>query len=303
MATIDAIARRLETAEDLRSIVRTMKALAAASIRQYEEAVASLDAYARTVESGLQILLRDRPDMVPRSSARRTPDRVGAVVVGSDHGLCGAFNEHVTRFYAEHRTDVQTRVGGRLVALGVRAAGRLDEMGYSPEKVVALPASVAGIATLVNEVLEHVATWREDDEVDAVAIYFNQPRGSTGYQPQSVRLLPIDESHLRRLGAAPWRPRALPMVAGDWHTVFAAIVRQHLFVTLHRAVTLSLASEHASRLAAMHAAERNIDERLQALRSHYHRERQASITTELIDIVSGYEALTVPASVRPDVRA
>lgn len=292
MATIDVIARRVDTAEDLRAIVKTMKALAAASIRQYEEAVASLDEYARTVERGLQALLHARPDLAPRPGTASTPERVAAVVVGSDHGLCGAFNEHVTSFYVEGRAGAAPVGEDRLIALGVRAAGRLEEMGLRPARVFALPASVTGIAALVGDVLERVAAWRADDAVDAVAIYFNGPRGSTGYQPQVVRLLPIDDAHLRRLAAIPWRPRALPMVAGDWQAVFAAIVRQHLFVTLHRAVTLSLASEHASRLTAMQAAERNIDERLQTLRSHYHRERQAAITTELIDIVSGYEALT-----------
>lgn len=291
MATIEAIGRRVGTAEDLRSIVRTMKALAAASIRQYEEAVVSLDQYARTVESGLQVLLRDRPELVPQQATGRPPARVGAIVVGSDHGLCGAFNEHIAGFYLERRTAGVAGGSDRLVALGYRAAGRLEDRGHRPSSVVTLPASVSGIATLVGDVLDRVSAWRAEDVVDAVEIFFNGPRGSTGYEPQQVRLLPIDDAHLRRLATGGWRARALPMVAGDWHTVFGALVHQHLFVTLHRAVALSLASEHASRLAAMHAAERNIDERLQTLRSHYHRERQAAITTELIDIVSGYEAL------------
>jgi F-type H+-transporting ATPase subunit gamma len=65
-----------------------------------------------------------------------------------------------------------------------------------------------------------------------------------------------------------------------------------LFVTLHRAIVESLASENASRLAAMHAAERNIDDRLAALRGEFHLHRQTAITGELLEIVSGYEAMT-----------
>jgi F-type H+-transporting ATPase subunit gamma len=87
-----------------------------------------------------------------------------------------------------------------------------------------------------------------------------------------------------------------PAFASDWDALFSAVVRQHLFVTLHRAVAESLAAENASRLAAMHAAERNIDERLDALRGQFHLQRQTAITTELLDIVSGYEALTARAT-------
>ena len=79
---------------------------------------------------------------------------------------------------------------------------------------------------------------------------------------------------------------------GDWDALLSALVQQHLFVALHRAIAQSLVAENASRLAAMHAAERNIDERLHVLRGQFHRERQAALTTELLDIVSGYEALT-----------
>jgi F-type H+-transporting ATPase subunit gamma len=83
-----------------------------------------------------------------------------------------------------------------------------------------------------------------------------------------------------------------PTFASDWDVLFSAVVRQRLFVTLHRAVAASLAAENASRLAAMHAAQRNIEERLDALHGQFHLQRQTSITTELLDIVSGYEALT-----------
>jgi F-type H+-transporting ATPase subunit gamma len=77
----------------------------------------------------------------------------------------------------------------------------------------------------------------------------------------------------------------------DWDALFSALIRQYLFVSLYRAFAESLASENASRLAAMQNAERNIDERLTALQGQFHQQRQSSITEELLDIVSGFEAL------------
>lgn len=296
MPTTDAITRRINTADDLRSIVRTMKALAAANIRQYEEAAASLADYADAVALGFQALFQNRPDKLAPHVTPPPPRRVGAIVLGSDHGLCGAFNERVADFFAARRAVVMPVQTGPLLALGARVAGRLEDRGLPPDAVLAQPASVGRIAALVVDLLERVASWREAGSVDAVRVYFNAPHSRAGYAPHEGLLLPLDDEALRRRAATPWRPRAWPTIAGDWDAVFSAVVQQHLFVTLHRAIAQSLAGENASRLTAMHAAERNIDDRLHELRGQYHRERQTAITTELLDIVSGYEVLTASAS-------
>lgn len=296
MPATDAISRRINTAEDLRSIVRTMKALAAANIRQYEEAAAALVEYASGVALGFQALFTIRPDRLPRRTIQPPAPRIGAIVLGSDHGLCGAFNERVADFFVERRAAGAAERGGPLLALGVRVAGRLDDRGLPPDAVLAQPASVGGIGALVLELLERVAGWRDAGTADLVRVYLNAADGRTRYQPHERLLLPLDADALRAQAAAPWRARAWPTIAGDWDALFAAVVEQHLFVTLHRAVAQSLAAENASRLTAMHAAERNIDERLHALRDQFHRERQVAITTELLDIVSGYEAITSSGS-------
>lgn len=291
METSEAIKRRLDTAEDLRSIVRTMKALAVVSIRQYEEAVASLAEYARSTELGLQALLRERPAAL--LTLRRTPARrPGTIVVGSDQGLCGAFNEQVATYALELRAEDSPPHEAPLLVVGARAAGRLEDGGLVLDDVLTLPASAALIATHVQDLLAHIDAWRASGAVDGVRVCFNRTLEGGTCRAHHETLLPLDLKALRVLAAAPWRPRATPMIAGDWDRLFSAVVRQHLFVRLHRALAESLAAENASRLAAMHAAERNIDERLAGLKAQFHRQRQTTITTELLDIVSGYEALT-----------
>jgi F-type H+-transporting ATPase subunit gamma len=292
MQTIEAIKRQLETAGDLRSIVRTMKALAAVSIRQYEEALASLAEYARSVELGMQALVRHRPAAIasmPAEPARRP----GVIVLGSDQGLCGAFNEHIAAFYVESRASTAGATShGPVLAVGLRVAGRLEDAGVPLATVLMLPVSAALVAGLVEDLLGHVDAWRAAGEVDGVWLYYNRPVQGAAYRPHQEALLPLDVTALRAMAAAPWRPRAAPSFASDWDVLFSAVVRQRLFVTLHHAVAASLAAENASRLAAMHAAQRNIEERLETLHGQYHLQRQTSITTELLDIVSGYETLT-----------
>ena len=300
MQTTEALRRRLETTEDLRSIVRTMKALATVSIRQYEEAVASLELYARAVDLGMQALLHQRPEAV-REMSRQPPVRAAAIVFGSDQGLCGAFNEQIAaRFFESRLPPNGSGTSGPVLAVGARVAARLQEGGASLAGALTLPSSAPMIGPLVGRILERIDAWRTSDELDGVRLYFNKSDPKAIYRPRAEVLLPIDMAYLRALAAARWRPRALPALSTDWDTLFAAVVREHLFVSLHRAIAESLASEHAVRRAAMHAAEQNIDDRLALLRGEFNQHRQRSITTELLDIVSGYEVLRGEDAVRAD---
>src|SRR5690606_20108097 len=128
MQTAEVLRRRLETTEDLRAIVRTMKALATVSIRQYEDAVASLTEYARSVDLGLQALLRLRPEALTEA-ADAPVTRAGAIVLGSDQGLCGAFNEQIAARFVDRRPRGETTGAGPVLAVGVRVAARLEDAG------------------------------------------------------------------------------------------------------------------------------------------------------------------------------
>jgi F-type H+-transporting ATPase subunit gamma len=101
----------------------------------------------------------------------------------------------------------------------------------------------------------------------------------------------VDLARFSRLRAEPWPSRVLPTFSMEPRPLFAALVRQYLFISVFRACAESLASEHASRLSSMQGAERNIDERLDDLGGRYRRQRQESITEELLDVVAGFQAL------------
>ena len=122
-------------------------------------------------------------------------------------------------------------------------------------------------------------------------LFNNRPRRGASYEPHALQLLPMSPAWLDELASRPWPTNQLPGHPGDWQTLFAALVRQYLFVALFRAFAESLASENASRLAAMQAAENNIEEKIDELNARYHRRRQAAITEELLDVISGFEAL------------
>ena len=124
-------------------------------------------------------------------------------------------------------------------------------------------------------------------------LFHNRPQSGAVYEPVSQRLLPLDEEWRRKAGQNPLATGNLPEVMGGGSVTLPALIREYLFISLFRACAESLASENASRLAAMQRAEKNIDELLEDLNGTFHRLRQSGIDEELFDVVSGFEALSV----------
>ena len=135
-------------------------------------------------------------------------------------------------------------------------------------------------------------TQREKGEITQVYLFHNHPKPGVIYAPVSQRLLPLDDVWRRDLAAVRWPTKNLPGVMNGGELTLLALVREYLFVSLLRACAESLASENASRLAAMRRAEKNIDELLEELNRAFHRLRQSGVDEELFDVVSGFEALT-----------
>jgi F-type H+-transporting ATPase subunit gamma len=287
--TTESLRRKIESAGDLQSVVRTMKALAASSIGQYENSVHALADYYRTVELGLSTCFREiGPTSSMAKGAKADPDAVGAVVFGSDQGLVGQFNEIV----ADDAMEVLGALHGRaqVWAVGQRVHARLADAGLPLMGLFPVPSSVQAIAPLVGQILMAGETRHGRPEVTELHLFYNRPTSAAVYAPVRQRLLPLDDQW-RRMIARTWPTRNLPEVLGNGTATLRALIREYLFVSLFRACAESLASENASRLAAMQRADKNIDELLETLKGTFHRSRQTGIDEELFDVVSGFEAL------------
>jgi F-type H+-transporting ATPase subunit gamma len=288
--TTASLRRKIDSAGDLQSVVRTMKALAASSIGQYEKSVRALADYARTVELGLSLCLRETEPALP-IARRNKSDKglIGAVVFGSDQGLVGQFNEVI----AQHANKTLADLPGKhqVWAVGERVHARLADAALPPMGLFTVPISVKAIAPLVGRILTEIETHDHDAEGIELHLFHNRPTSDTGYAPVSQRLLPLDDDWRRKLAALPWPAKNLPEIMGDGVTTLRGLIREHLFVSLFQACAESLASENASRLAAMQRADKNIDELLEDLKGTFHRLRQRGIDEELFDVISGFEEL------------
>ena len=287
-----SLTRKISSAADLQSVVRTMKVLAASSIGQYDKSVRALGDYYRTVELGLGACFRENQPAAPvvKRKAQTDIGTIGAVVFGSDQGLVGQFNDVV----ADYAFKTLAALPGKpeVWAVGERVHARLADAGVPLLGLFAVPNSVQSITPLVGEIQIESEARRAKGEYARLYIFHNRPKTGALYEPVSQRLLPLDASWQQGLAKVLWPTKLLPEVMSGSTTTLRALIREYLFISLFRACAESLASENASRLAAMERADKNIDELLETLHGTFHRTRQAGIDEELFDVISGFEALS-----------
>lgn len=288
MQTLDVLKRRIKTTGDLLGVVKTMKSLAAVNIRHFERAAQSLTEYADVVQQGWAVFFRSGGMMMPASRESRAV----ILAVGSDQGMCGQFNELATH--------VSLRLGEQLVktgqdvaywTVGERIRSGLEDSGQGVDVHLSIPGTLGGIDTVVGDLVRRMAEWHRSGAGHFYVVHNAQTDGE-GYASLEHRILPLDRDWGESVSAAPWPGRCLPQAYLPVEVMFAGLFEQHLFVSLYGALARSMAAENAARLAAMQAAEKNIEEMRSELQRKFLQTRQDSITGELLDIVSGFEAMT-----------
>lgn len=290
MDTLENLRKRIKTTQDLRSIVSTMKALAAASITQYEKASKSLVEYHKSIELGLQASLLENDVANDDKSADDKPTIM--LVIGTDHGLVGRFNKEVASRAVKYLRDNGVNEGEAIVvAAGKRVNAILETFGEKTETVFHLPSSVKGLVPAARNILIRIEELCREHETDKVVIFSNEKTKKSLSEVQNTQLLPVSPEYLKELSQRKWESNCLPAYTMEQSELFSAFIRQLLFNNICKALAQSLLSEQASRLAAMQAAEKNIDEHLDHMNLMFQQRRQASITEELLDVVGGSEIL------------
>jgi F-type H+-transporting ATPase subunit gamma len=289
--TIAGLRRQIRSAGDLQSVVRSMKALAASSIGQYEKSVHALGDYYRTVELGLSACFRAAQSaaLAGETNLNTRAGETGAVVFGSDQGLVGQFNDIVTDYAIKTLSALPGKP--KVWAVGERVHARLADAGLNPIGLFTVPNSIQAITPLVGQIQIESEAHRTAGECAQLYVFHNRPKSGALYEPISQRLLPLDAEWQQGLKEIPWPTKTLPEVMSSGTATVGALIREYLFISLFRACAESLASENASRLAAMQRADKNIDDLLETLHGTYHRLRQSGIDEELFDVISGYESL------------
>ncbi len=286
MPSLQDIKRRITSVQKTRQITRAMRMVAGAKLRRAQEAIESARPYAERMRGILEEVASAQGDAEhPLLEAREPVESVELVVVTSDRGLCGGFNANVIK----HAQSVIAAREGCAVTL--TTAGRKaneffrkrfpDGMGgnYPQEGWVTYGTAA--------EIAGRVASRFQAGEVDEVVLVYGEFVSVMTQTPRDVRLLPFSA----RAGDGDAAAGAAYEIEPDAEKLLSVLVPKAVETEVYRALLENQAGEHAARMAAMESATRNTEELIDALTLQFNRARQASITKELVEIVSGAEAL------------
>ena len=292
MDNLENLHNKVQGARDLKSVVKSMKAMAASNITQFEAAANSLGDYYRTVALGIIAYLKSeniKTIVENRDRKKFGEKRVFAIVFGSDQGLVGQFNDNLSAFVT---LSLKKFPGKKEVwVIGERVQLLLQDEGHRITNTFPVPTAVGAITDLVNQILIRSEEINEKTGREAFYIFHNEPKPGSGYRPVMHQFLPLDEKWENTLRELRWPTKLPPQVAGGARPTLLALISEYLFVSLFKACAESLASENASRLEAMQRAEKNIEDILGELEMKIQGLRQRSIDEELFDVISGFEAL------------
>jgi F-type H+-transporting ATPase subunit gamma len=279
------IRKRIKSVKNTRQITKAMKMVSAAKLRKAQDNVIAARPYASTLDAVMAQLLSKEPGEVSHPLlARREVKRIEFVVVSSDRGLAGGFNSNITRralkFLAEHKQREVT-----ITTVGRKAGDFLRGRGYTIRKDwpgVLQKLSYAAAEAIAAEVTERFLS----GQVDAVYFLFNEFVSAISQVPNLQQLLPFEPK-----ADAGQKPSGEYAYEPNPQAVLEKLIPQAVNVKVYRGLLESWAAEHAARMAAMENATKNAGDMIGTLTLFYNRTRQALITKELMEIVSGAEAL------------
>lgn len=282
--TLEHLSRQSGTLTSIRGIVHTMKTLAAINANPYEQAAQAIDAYHHTVKQGLAAFVRAHGGLTPASGKAHSQL---LVVFGSDHGLCGSYNEQLAQQVKAY-TQSEPRLKIRLVCVGARMANTLQNAGFSIENYLLPPANADGVGRLARDLVKRIEAYSEGQQLADISVQlaFTERAEQASSQCVIRALLPLQRELLTPLQR--WPSRALPAFTMEAGKLLAALLRNHLFASLYYGSAMAMVTENAARLALMQQAEQAVDERLAEVKQDIGQVRQDEITHELMDIVIGH---------------
>ncbi len=281
--TLEQLGRQQATLNSIGGIVRTMRTLSAINAVPYEQAATAIENFQQVVEksfanfahaSGGIHWLQDRPQQAL------------LIAFGSDHGLCGNYNELLAQTVEHHWQRLQ--VPGQVLCIGSQLADALRDKSIQPQQVLMPPASVEGITRLAGKIVRLIEPLTGNDSLAGLAIdlaYTERAPHGTRHE-RVVPLLPLPGKLLSR--PAVWPGRSLPAFSQDSRSMLSALVRNYIFSRVYRAQAEAMATENAARLALMQQARQSVDERLFELNQQINSRRQDAITDELMDVIIGH---------------
>lgn len=285
------VRNRIKSVQSTQQITKAMKMVSAAKLRRAQDAIIQMRPYARKLQEMLSNLVGSMDSDTGGELAMERPvEKVLLIVISSDRGLCGAYNANVIKLARtaaqENYTDQLAKRNITVWPIGKKAFDYFQKSGFKTNaayKDVLHSISFEQIQQVAQAAIEAFAK----KEFDAVELIYSEFRNAATQRFTVERFLPIPKAENKEGSAT----RADFIFEPEKEALIAELMPKILNTQLYKAVLDANASEHGARMTAMDKASENANELLKSLRISYNRARQAAITTELTEIVSGAAAL------------
>ncbi|HEX9966101.1 MAG TPA: F0F1 ATP synthase subunit gamma [Allosphingosinicella sp.] len=293
MASLKALKGRIASVKSTQKITKAMKMVAAAKLRRAQQAAEAGRPYATRMES-VMASLAAKVTISPQSPkllAGTGRDQTHLLVVAtSDRGLAGAFNSNIVRA-ARKKADALTREGKQVLFYLVGRKGRAVIQRLYPKQIIHQhDTSAMKFASFADAqaIAEDLVGRYQTDGIDVVHLFYARFQSALVQEPVSQQIIPVT---LPAGGNAAAGASAAIEYEPDEEEILASLLPRNVAVQIFRALLENAASEQGSRMTAMDNATRNAGDMINRLSIAYNRQRQAAITTELVEIISGAEAL------------
>jgi F-type H+-transporting ATPase subunit gamma len=288
MPSLKHIRRRISSVKSTQKITRAMKMVAAAKLRKAQETTERFRKYADATAAMLAEVASDAGGEEHPLLERRPVDSALVLVISSDRGLCGGFNTNLNRLVGAHLKE-QAKAPA-LAIVGKKAMAYFHRRDAIIAEQFVDVYSEPGYAVAARIARRLIAKYTSG-EVDRIDIAYNEMLSVASQKPTIRPLLPIELPAAVEGGSGQEGLAGTYLFEPDAEKLLAKILPMYVEVAVCRALLESIAAEHASRMAAMDAATTNAQDMIEHLTLVYNRARQSAITSELMDIVGGAEAL------------
>lgn len=286
MASMRDIRRRIRVVKNIQQITNAMKMVAAARLKKAQERAEAARPYSNKMRDVMSSLSTAAQGVQNPLLEVRPEEKIGVVVIGAERGLAGSYNINIMRKTMEllDGRDPQTV---RMILLGRKSISFFRRKPYPVVETAAVPSTGVSFSD-IRDVTETIRSLFESQEVDAVYLVYAKFINAITQAPTAVKLLPIEPPKEEESAFAPTEYIFEP----DAFHLFDRLLPRYVDTLVYSAVVEAVASELGARMTAMSAATTNASDMIQNLTLSYNKARQAAITKELIEVVSGAQALS-----------
>lgn len=293
MASLRDMRARIQSVKNTQQITRAMKMVSAAKLRKSQEQIVNMRPYARRIMQIIKNIAATQSVENPLLAVPSERNKILFVVLTSDRGLCGGFNNAVCRFTEKFIKDNKNKYEKMdFIFIGRKGSDYFKRRGIVAKQTM-LNLSKEISQKIASDVANECMSAFEEGEYNEVQFIYNEFKSAISQKLVAETILPINLANEEVTSA----PDVMPQITSDFifepspEAMIEGLLEQHFSMQVFRCMAESVAAEHAARMTSMENATKNAKEMINKMTLIYNNLRQASITKELIEICSGAEAV------------